>query len=165
MKKAAMRRRLFLSDRSLLPSERTTLMVEQHKARAIPRSVQNWIARNLPIIQCGTKLEFTKPIHTNPNYVGDLWHVMVNVRQLAGFVRYKPSAYPKSVRTFVRSLPANESTWLVVRKGHVGTEMENWRGFAPKDESHDDEKHRSGKGIDIETVAARCAGDCRTGAT
>jgi hypothetical protein len=133
MKKAIMRRRLFLGHGGLRPRERTVLMVQQEKPLAMPSAVQRWIAQNIPVIECGTKLQFSQPAHNSPNYVGESWRIMVNLRHLARGIACEPNAYPKSVRSFIASLPWNNTNvWLVLRDGRVGTEMENWRGFAPK---------------------------------
>lgn len=108
-------------------------MVQQEKPLAIPRAVQRWIAQNIPTIETGTKLQFSRPVHSSPNYIGESWRVMVNLRHLARGIAYEPNAYPISVRRVVASLPQNSgNVWLVLRDGRVGTEMENWRGFAPK---------------------------------
>ncbi len=107
-------------------------MVQQNKPLVIPKAVQRWIERNVPVIKSGTKLGFSKPQHGDVNYVHDSWHVTLHVRSLAKSIYFHPGKYPKSVRTFVASLPKQNNVYFVVRRGYVGTEMENWRGFAPK---------------------------------
>jgi hypothetical protein len=107
-------------------------MVQQNKPLAIPKTVQKWIRRNVPALVSGTKLGFSKPQHDSVNYAHDSWHVTLHVRSLAQSIYFHPGRYPKSVRDFVSHLPKNINVYLVIRRGHVGTEMENWRGFALK---------------------------------
>jgi hypothetical protein len=130
-----MSRRLMMSGirkEGQLYDERTVLMIQKEHPLRIPKSVQTWIRKNVPTIPIGKMLRFTKPTNPSTVYVSDWWKVVLHLRSMARNIAYAPSEYPKSVRRFFGSLPKNQNAYMVVVTGHVGTEAENWRGFAPK---------------------------------